>query len=95
MLLKLADGRLLLAHGNRAKGDERVEARVSDDSGKTWSKPARIVDFITFDGGYPSCVQRSDGMVVTAYYAKQTDYHDGYHMGVVTWDPAKTFPASK
>jgi hypothetical protein len=92
MLLKLADGRLLLSHGNRAKGDERVEVRISDDAGRTWSKPARLADFITSDGGYPSSVQRDDGMVVTAYYAKKTDYHDGYHMGVVTWDPAKSFP---
>ncbi len=92
MIIKLADGRLLLSHGNRIKGSERVDLRVSDDGGKSWSQPARLVDFITFDGGYPSSVQRPDGQIVTAYYAKKTEYHDGYHMGVVIWDPVKTFP---
>lgn len=92
MITKLADGRLLLSNGNRAKGDERVDVRVSEDGGRTWPRQARLMDFIGFDGGYPSSVQADDGRVVTVYYAKKTDYHDGYHMGVVVWDPTKTFP---
>ena len=91
-LLKLADGRILLSNGNRTEADERCEVRISADRGATFSAPVRLVDFITFDGGYPCSVQRPDGQIVTAYYAKKTSCHDGYHMGVVIWDPAKTFP---
>lgn len=90
-LLKLADGRILLSNGNRTKDDEHCEVRISNDNGATFSPPIRLVDFITFDGGYPCSVQRADGMIVTVYYARKTKYHDGYHMGVVIWDPVATF----
>jgi len=90
-LLTLSDGRLLLSLGRRVKGDEGVVVKLSSDGGATWSEPAKLVDFIGFDGGYPSSVQRSDGRVLTAYYAKKTGYHDGYHMGQVIWDPIATF----
>ena len=84
--LRLKDGRILLSYGNRLlpKG---VDARVSADEGKTWSKPFRIADF-SGDGGYPSSVQGSGGEVVTAYYARKTEAHDGYQMAVAIWDPA-------
>jgi hypothetical protein len=94
-LRQLADGRLLVTHGNRVKGIEGVDARVSADGGRTWSAPRRVADFITYDGGYPSSVQRADGMVVTAFYARRTKDRDGYQMGVVIWDPARTFPVTR
>jgi len=90
-LLALRDGGLLLCAGRRVKGDEAVIAKLSRDGGQTWSPSARLVRFYGFDGGYPSSVQLSDGRVLTAYYAQKTDDHDGYHMGVVIWDPAATF----
>ncbi len=83
--LRLADGRLLLSYGNRGGGGF-VEVLVSDDDGKTWSEPLRVADW-QGDGGYPASVQRPDGQVVTAYYAKRIKGHDRYHMGVVIWDP--------
>ena len=93
--LKLKDGRLVLSYGRRVKGDEGVVVKISGDDGLTWSAPERIVDFIGFDGGYPSSVQLPDGQVLTAYYAKKVDYYAGrYHMGQVIWDPATTFPKS-
>lgn len=93
-IIALSDGRLLLSNGNRTKDDEHCEVRVSDDGGKSWSEPVRVVDFITYDGGYPSTVELPGGRMVTAYYAKKTAYHEGYHMGAVTWDLNKTFPKS-
>ncbi len=89
--LRLADGRLLLCYGHRVKEDEHVAARISDDEGRTWSEPIRLVDFIGWDGGYPSSVQLDSGEVVTAYYARKTTYCDGYHMGVVKWSPDASF----
>ena len=87
-LLRLKDGRLLLSYGNRLD-PKGVDVRLSDDEGKSWSKPLRVADFL-LDGGYPSSVQLPDGRVLTAYYARRIKGHDRYHMGVVVWDPAKT-----
>jgi hypothetical protein len=84
-LLRLRDGRILLTHGDRTE-DRGVEVRFSSDEGVTWSDPLRVVDF-QGDGGYPSSVQLDDGQVLTAYYAQAIKGHQGYHMGVVTWDP--------
>jgi hypothetical protein len=63
--------------------------RVSSDEGKTWSDPARIIDWWG-DGGYPSSVQLPDGQILTAYYAAKIEGHDRYHMGVVVWDPDRS-----
>ena len=84
--LRLRDGRVLLSYGNRTGTVKGVEVLQSDDEGKTWSAPVRVVDW-QGDGGYPSSVQLADGQVLTAYYAAKIEGHDGYHMGVVIWDP--------
>ncbi len=67
-LLKLADGRLCLTYGHRAK-PFGIFARLSSDAGKSWGEPITLRD----DGGgrdlgYPRSVQRPDGKVVTVYY---------------------------
>ncbi len=89
-LLRLRDGRLLLAYGNRT-ADRGVDVRFSRDEGKTWSAPLRVADFLG-DGGYPASAQLPDGQVLTAYYASKAAYHSRYHMGVVVWDPAGSAP---
>ncbi len=85
-LTRLQDGRLLLTYGNRIKGQYGVLAKLSSDEGKTWSQPVRLAKTLHGDCGYPSSVQRSDGKIVTAYYAKQSSLLDRYHMGVVIWE---------
>jgi hypothetical protein len=61
---------------------------LSDDDGRSWSDPVRIVDWGEVDGGYPSCVELSDGQVLTVYYAGDTKGRiTSYHMGAVVWDP--------
>lgn len=70
-LLRLEDGRLCLIYGLRAK-PYGIRARLSSDTGKTWSEPIRLRD----DGGgrdvgYVRSVIRPDGKVVSVYY-----YHD-------------------
>src|SRR5262249_24875560 len=67
-LIKLADGRLCLTWGRRAR-PFGIFARLSRDSGATWSDPITLRD----DGGsrdlgYPRSVQCPDGRVVTVYY---------------------------
>ena len=89
-LTRLADGRLLLSYGNRVKDRYGVLAKLSDDEGRTWGPPIRIAHTLESDCGYPSSVQRADGKIITAYYAKRVENHERYQMGVAIWDaPAK------
>jgi hypothetical protein len=78
-----------------------VCARVSDDQGKTWSRPKVLISAPgPMDSGYPSTVEMDDGTLVTAYYAgprsvasarKYSPYampwHQRYHMGICRWKP--------
>jgi Neuraminidase (sialidase) len=84
-LLRLADGRILLSYGSRVKGQFGVLAKISNDEGRTWGEPIRLANSLEQDCGYPSSVQRSDGRIVTAYYAKRVENHERYHMGVALW----------
>lgn len=85
-LLRLTDGRLLMAYGNRAPGQFGVMAKLSTDEGRTWGEPIRLAKTLIWDGGYPSSVQRPDGKIVTAYYTKQAENHERYHMAVAIWE---------
>ncbi len=87
-LTRLRDGRVLLSYGNRCWSNFGVEIRLSDDEGATWSPPMRLADCPRGDCGYPSTIQREDGIAVTAYYTQVSDdYH--YEMRVVRWDPSE------
>lgn len=83
-LLRLKDGRIVLAYGNRAEG--AVDLRFSSDEGKTWSPVRRLVD-LGGDLGYPSSAQLSDGLVLTAFYAQKSPLQRKYHAGAVVWKP--------
>jgi hypothetical protein len=85
-LLRLRDGRLCLIYGYRAR-PFGIRARLSADSGKSWSGPVVLRD----DGGsrdlgYARSVVRSDGKVVAVYY-----YHDRTgptrYLAATIWDP--------
>jgi hypothetical protein len=89
-LMRLKHGAIMLSYGNRNKDNLGVDVMFSDDEGKTWRQPYRILKVGTADSGYPSSVQLDNGNILTAYYSKITPYHRGYHMGIVIWDPAKT-----
>ncbi len=67
-LVRLADGRLCLTYGVRAR-PYGIRARLSDDRGRTWS-PAIMLrdDGGSTDVGYVRSVVRPDGKVVAVYY---------------------------
>lgn len=69
-LVKMADGRLALAYIFRSDYGSRVQLRLSEDKGKTWSNEItlRSGDGATKDVGYPRMVQREDGNLVVIYY---------------------------
>jgi hypothetical protein len=76
-LLRLRDGRLCCAYGNRSR--RQMLASLSRDDGATWDPPLVLRDgfradrFGDADFGYPRQFQRADGQVVTIYYWSQND----------------------
>ena len=88
-LLKLEDGTIVLSYGKRGREPRGVDVIFSDNEGRSWSEPYRVVQITGTDMGYPSSVHRKDGQVVTAYYEGGSNV-GGYHMGVVIWDPVRT-----
>ena len=67
-ILKLSSGRLLCVFGCR-KQPYAEKGIVSDDEGKTWSKPFVIDgDGVSDDLGYPSSIEMEDGSILTVYY---------------------------
>lgn len=85
-LVQLADGRVVLAYGDRRPGHYGVAIKVSRDHGRSWSEPVAIAQGVqTRDSGYPSTVQLADGTLVTAYYTKKSIRLNGYHMAVIRW----------
>ena len=67
-LLRLSDGRLVMSYGHRRQ-PLGVQARISDDLGRTWSRAMIISgDGTSSDLGYPSTVQLDDGSLLTIWY---------------------------
>jgi hypothetical protein len=89
-LVRLTDGRLCCAYGNRL--DCTMEARISEDQGATWSEAIILRDDYQTDAygdadlGYPRIVQRPDGKLVTMYYWATLD-HPTQHIAATIWDP--------
>ncbi len=89
-LLKLADGRLVAAYGERER--KQIIARISENEGLNWG-PEIILrnDFWAdengdADLGYPRLVQRKDGKVVTLYYWATNELKE-QQIAVTIWDP--------
>jgi BNR repeat-like domain len=86
-LLKLADGRVCLTYGNRAK-PFGIFACLSSDGGKTWSEPIALrQDGGGRDLGYPRSIQRSDGKVVTVYYFWDEKTGPERYIAATIWAP--------
>ncbi len=72
-LLRLRDGRLLMSYGYR-RPPFGNQARISSDSGKTWSGAMTISDDAPgVDVGYPSTVELEDGSLLTIWYETRKD----------------------
>jgi hypothetical protein len=72
-LLRLKSGRLLMSYGHRRK-PIGIQARISDDHGKTWSKPLVVSDdAVSTDLGYPSTVELDNGTLLTVWYESMRD----------------------
>ncbi len=72
-LARLADGRLLMTYSYR-KRPYGIRGKISDDNGKTWSEEFIIyADGPTWDLGYPSTAELSDGTLITVWYEVPED----------------------
>jgi hypothetical protein len=90
--LRLADGRLCLTYGYRAK-PFAMQALLSSDAGKTWSAPVVLrQDGGGRDIGYPRSVQRPDGKIVTIYYFWDEKTGPERYIAATIWNPP---PVSK
>jgi Neuraminidase (sialidase) len=87
-LLRLKDDRLLMSYGYRRK-PYGVQARISEDHGKTWSEAMAISeDGIGGDLGYPSTVQLKDGSLLTAWYEVMREPRGRSVLRQARWKPA-------
>jgi hypothetical protein len=91
-LVRLKDGRLCCAYGNRSK--KAMIAKYSCDEGATWGDEVVLRDDYQVDSfddpdlGYPRLVQRADGRLVCMYYWA-TKEHPHHHIAATIWDPDK------
>ncbi len=87
-LTRLADGRLVLAYGNR-DAPYTIAAKVSADEGYSWSSERILrAGGGSRDLGYPRTVVRADGRLVTAYYFNDRPDGNGERfIGVTVWQP--------
>ncbi|HLJ95739.1 MAG TPA: sialidase family protein [Gemmataceae bacterium] len=87
-MIRLADGRVCLTYGYRAK-PYGIRARLSNDGGRTWGKEIRLrSDGGGRDLGYPRSVQRTDGKIVTVYYFQEATTGNRTITATI-WDPTK------
>ncbi len=70
-LLKLRDGRLLLAHNPQAVGRDRLALSVADDLGRGWSEPTLVEDGVG-EYSYPYLLQVGDGTIHMLYTEQRT-----------------------
>ena len=88
-MLKLADGRIAITYGVRAK-PFGMRARLSNDDGHTWGPELTLRgDGGGRDLGYPRSVQRPDGKVVTVYYFNDDPQKTRYIAATIWTPPAE------
>ncbi len=81
-LLQLDDGSILMTYGDRRPDHLAVRARTSQDKGLNWSAPIFLAALPDSDGGYPSSLQRTDGLILTVFYVKEPG---GYSAQSLIW----------
>jgi hypothetical protein len=85
-LLRLRDGRLCLTYGYRS-APYGIRARLSPDAGRSWGPEIHLRDnCASWDVGYPRSVQRTDGRIVTVYYAHEPGGPER-KVSATIWDP--------
>lgn len=85
-LVRLRDGRLVVAYGYRST-PLGMRAKISKDGGLTWGKEITLRDDAgRWDLGYPRMVQRPDGKLVTVYYYNTKQEPEPY-IAATIWDP--------
>jgi lysophospholipase L1-like esterase len=85
-LVRLRDGRLVVAYGYRGI-PYGIRARISSDNGATWGEVIYLRDdAATWDMGYCRMVERPDGKLVTMYYYNTAERIE-QHIAATIWNP--------
>ena len=71
-LLLHSSGVLISAYGYREK-PYGVRVMLSRDLGRTWQKDLILFEGVSDDLGYPCTVERTDGSLLTVFYARDTE----------------------
>lgn len=66
-LLKLANGKLVLAYNPSVNGRSVLRLALSDDNGKTWSEGSDVESEVGAEFSYPYLIQTGDGMIHLSY----------------------------
>lgn len=89
-LLRLDDGRLVCAYGQRER--QQIVARISENEGAEWG-PEIVLrndfwpdEYGNSDLGYPRMVLRADGKIVTIYYWATGELKE-QQIAATIWDP--------
>lgn len=92
-LVPLGGGRLAAIYGYRNE-PYGIRARISEDGGRTWSRPFILRDDgREWDLGYVRAARRSDGRILIVYYYT-TDSRPDEFIASTIWDPPiETTPA--
>ena len=85
-LVRLRDGRLVVAYGYRST-PLGMRAKTSADGGVSWGPEIHLRDDAgRWDLGYPRMVQRPDGKLVTVYYYNTKQDPEPYIVATI-WEP--------
>lgn len=85
-LVRMADGRLVVAYGYRGERLS-IRARISVDKGQTWGDEIILRENVyNWDIGYCRMAQRLDGKLVTIYYYSSNE-HPVQHIEATIWEP--------
>lgn len=85
-MVRLPDGRLVVAYGYRGK-PYGIRMKVSEDEGKSWGEELVVrKDGATWDMGYPRMVVNGQGKIVLMYYFT-TDERYEQHIEASLVDP--------
>jgi hypothetical protein len=85
-LVRLPDGRLIVAYGYRAR-PYGIRMKLSEDGGKSWGGELVVrKDGATWDMGYPRMVLNGEGKLVIIYYFTTDDRYE-QHIEASIIDP--------
>lgn len=83
-MLETSDGKLVIAYARR-DFPYSLRYKVSTDGGDTFGEEKKLCRQFSWDFGYPSTVELSDGSLLTVYYGKSNLFQIKNHIYYIKW----------